>query len=29
MMRDTGAFRDVRAHALTGGVAYVYVGEVA
>jgi demethylmenaquinone methyltransferase / 2-methoxy-6-polyprenyl-1,4-benzoquinol methylase len=28
MMRDTGAFRDVRAHALTGGVAYVYVGDV-
>jgi demethylmenaquinone methyltransferase / 2-methoxy-6-polyprenyl-1,4-benzoquinol methylase len=28
MMRGTGAFRDVRGHALTGGVAYVYVGEV-
>ena len=28
LMRDTGAFRDVRAHALTGGVAYVYVGDV-
>jgi len=29
MMRDTSAYRDVHAHALTGGVAYVYVGEVA
>lgn len=29
MMRDTGAFKEVRAHAVTGGVAYVYVGEVA
>lgn len=29
MMRDTGGFKDVRAHALTGGVAYVYVGDVA
>jgi len=29
MMRDTGGYRDVHAHALTGGVAYVYVGEVA
>ena len=28
MMLGTGAFRDVRGHALTGGVAYVYVGEV-
>lgn len=28
LMRDTGAFRDVHAHALTGGVAYVYVGDV-
>jgi demethylmenaquinone methyltransferase / 2-methoxy-6-polyprenyl-1,4-benzoquinol methylase len=29
LMRETGAFRRVEAHALTGGVAYVYVGEVA
>ena len=28
MMRATGRFKDVRAHALTGGIAYVYVGEV-
>jgi demethylmenaquinone methyltransferase / 2-methoxy-6-polyprenyl-1,4-benzoquinol methylase len=27
-MRATGAFRSIRFHALTGGVAYVYVGEV-
>jgi hypothetical protein len=29
MMRDTGAYKDARAYALSGGVAYVYVGEVA
>lgn len=29
LMRATGRFRDVRALPLTGGVAYVYVGEVA
>jgi len=29
MMRDTSGYRDVHAHALTGGVAYVYIGEVA
>ena len=29
LMRGTGAYRGGRAHALTGGVAYVYVGEVA
>jgi len=29
LLRSTGLFRDVRARALTGGVAYVYVGEVA
>lgn len=28
LMRATGAFRDVAAHPLTGGVAYVYIGEV-
>lgn len=28
MMRAAGPFRHVRAHALTGGVAYVYVGDV-
>jgi len=28
LMRATGAFRRVDSHALTGGVAYVYVGEV-
>lgn len=27
LMRETGAFRDVTARALTGGVAFVYVGE--
>jgi demethylmenaquinone methyltransferase / 2-methoxy-6-polyprenyl-1,4-benzoquinol methylase len=27
LMRDTGAFRDVRMHPLAGGVVYVYVGE--
>jgi demethylmenaquinone methyltransferase / 2-methoxy-6-polyprenyl-1,4-benzoquinol methylase len=27
-MRETGAFRSIRFDALTGGVAYVYVGEV-
>jgi len=29
LLRATGCFRDVRAQALTGGVAYVYLGEVA
>lgn len=29
LMRSTGVFDDVREHALTGGVAYVYVGRVA
>jgi demethylmenaquinone methyltransferase/2-methoxy-6-polyprenyl-1,4-benzoquinol methylase len=29
MMRDAGGFRAVRTHPLAGGVAYVYVGEVA
>lgn len=29
LMRGTGCFRDVQARPLTGGVAYVYVGEVA
>ncbi|HEY6221388.1 MAG TPA: bifunctional demethylmenaquinone methyltransferase/2-methoxy-6-polyprenyl-1,4-benzoquinol methylase UbiE [Candidatus Eisenbacteria bacterium] len=29
MMRAAGAFRRVESHPLTGGVAYVYVGEVA
>lgn len=29
LMRDTGAFRDVTAHRLFGGVAYVYLGVVA
>ena len=29
VMRETGAFRDVVARALTGGIAFVYVGEVA
>jgi len=28
LMRETGAFREVRMRPLTGGVAYVYVGEV-
>ena len=29
LMEGTGAFRRIEAHALTGGVAYVYTGEVA
>lgn len=29
MMRETGAFRGVATHSLTGGVAYVYVGATA
>jgi demethylmenaquinone methyltransferase/2-methoxy-6-polyprenyl-1,4-benzoquinol methylase len=28
LLRETGRFHDVRARALTGGVAYVYVGDV-
>jgi demethylmenaquinone methyltransferase/2-methoxy-6-polyprenyl-1,4-benzoquinol methylase len=28
LMRETGSFRSVSAHPMTGGVAYVYVGEV-
>jgi hypothetical protein len=27
-MRGTAAFRDVKTRPLTGGIAYVYVGEV-
>jgi demethylmenaquinone methyltransferase/2-methoxy-6-polyprenyl-1,4-benzoquinol methylase len=29
LLRATGAFRRVEAHPLTGGVAFIYVGEVA